>query len=367
MRIAFYAPLKPPGHPVPSGDRAVARLLIKALSLAGHEVTLASDLRSYSATPDAARLDALRGEAAAIRATLIAGYRKAGRPDLWFTYHPYYKAPDLIGPDIAARLAIPYVTAEASHAPKRGQDGWAPWQQAIEPGLRQAALHFCPTPRDGAGLAALLGDAARLVMLPPFLDAVALPPPPPRAETGEVLLVAVAMMRSGNKRESYLFLAEALAGLETLPWRLEIVGEGPARAEIAAAFAPFGDRVRLRGQLTAPDLQRLLDEVALFVWPAVREAYGMSFLDAAAAGLPALATRDGGVPAVVEDGRTGLLTPPGDVAAFRAALARLIREPALRRQLGAEALVFARGERTLAGAAGILDAALRPLVRGAAA
>jgi glycosyltransferase involved in cell wall biosynthesis len=205
-------------------------------------------------------------------------------------------------------------------------------------------------------------------MLPPFLDASTLPPPAMRTQAEEVVLVAVAMMRSGNKRESYLLLAEALRGLEALPWRLEIVGDGPARTEIATAFAPFGAaRVRLRGQLAEPDLQQLLAGADLFVWPAVREAYGMSFLDAAAAGLPALATRDGGVPAVVEHGRTGLLTPPGDVAAFRAALARLIREPALRLGLGAAALVFARQERTLAGAARILDTELRALARGAAA
>ena len=47
MRIAFYAPLKPPDHPVPSGDRRIARLLLEALRRAGHEVALASRLRSY--------------------------------------------------------------------------------------------------------------------------------------------------------------------------------------------------------------------------------------------------------------------------------------------------------------------------------
>ena len=49
MRIAFYAPLKPPDHPVTSGDRAMARALIAALKLAGHEVTIASRFRSRDA------------------------------------------------------------------------------------------------------------------------------------------------------------------------------------------------------------------------------------------------------------------------------------------------------------------------------
>ncbi|WP_035670480.1 hypothetical protein [Azospirillum brasilense] len=47
MRIAFYAPLKSPTHPVPSGDRRMARLLMAALERAGHAVTLASTLRSW--------------------------------------------------------------------------------------------------------------------------------------------------------------------------------------------------------------------------------------------------------------------------------------------------------------------------------
>ncbi|MBL8703575.1 MAG: glycosyl transferase, partial [Rhodospirillales bacterium] len=47
MRIAFYAPLKPPGHPHPSGDRRMARLLVQALRLGGHTVMLASSFRAY--------------------------------------------------------------------------------------------------------------------------------------------------------------------------------------------------------------------------------------------------------------------------------------------------------------------------------
>ena len=50
MQIAFYAPLKPPDHPVPSGDRRVAQLLWQALQMGGHEPVLASRFRSRDAT-----------------------------------------------------------------------------------------------------------------------------------------------------------------------------------------------------------------------------------------------------------------------------------------------------------------------------
>ncbi len=50
MRIAFYAPLKSPAHPVPSGDRRIARALLQALALGGHETMLVSSFRSFDAT-----------------------------------------------------------------------------------------------------------------------------------------------------------------------------------------------------------------------------------------------------------------------------------------------------------------------------
>ena len=66
MRVAFYAPLKPPDHPTPSGDRRMARLLMEALRAGGHVPVLASRFRSRYAT--GARVQAIkaRGEALAI-------------------------------------------------------------------------------------------------------------------------------------------------------------------------------------------------------------------------------------------------------------------------------------------------------------
>ena len=55
MRIAFYAPLKPPGHPTPSGDRRIARLFLEALRRAGHQPFVASRLRSFDSHGDARR------------------------------------------------------------------------------------------------------------------------------------------------------------------------------------------------------------------------------------------------------------------------------------------------------------------------
>ncbi len=56
----------------------------------------------------------------------------------------------------------------------------------------------------------------------------------------------------------------------------------------------------------------------LFVWPAINEAFGMALLEAQACGTPVIAGASGGVPAIIADGETGWLSPPGDVAAFAA-------------------------------------------------
>src|SRR5205809_342668 len=107
MRIAFYAPLISPTHAVPSCDRCVGRLLIDALERAGHEVELASTLRTYEAAGGTARQSGLRDQSAAIASGLLARWNGAGRderPDIWFTYHVYHKAPNWLGPAISAQL-----------------------------------------------------------------------------------------------------------------------------------------------------------------------------------------------------------------------------------------------------------------------
>ena len=57
-------------------------------------------------------------------------WRRRRKPDLWFCYHPYYKAPDLIGPKLASSFNLPYVTAEASYSRRRDETGWAELQSA---------------------------------------------------------------------------------------------------------------------------------------------------------------------------------------------------------------------------------------------
>lgn len=360
MRIAFYAPLKPPDHAVPSGDRRVARLLLDALRLAGHRPFVASRLRSYDRDGDPLRQGRLRDIGAREAERLLRRWRgaPAAAPELWLTYHLYYKAPDWLGSKVSAALGIPYAVAEASCAPKRAGGPWEIGHRAVEQALRRADLVLGLNPADRECVLPLLRDARRWVALSPFLDARGYPARPARTSSAPPRLIAVAMMRPGDKLASYRLLGAALGRLLDLDWSLDIVGDGDAREAVEDALAPLGRRIRYRGALDEAGIAAALAEADLFVWPAINEAFGMALLEAQASGLPVVAGASGGVHQIVADGETGLLVPPGDAAAFAAAVRHLIVDRDARAAMGAAARSKVARDHHLTAAAARLAAAI---------
>ncbi|TRC80599.1 glycosyltransferase family 4 protein [Mesorhizobium sp. WSM4310] len=348
MRIAFYAPLKSPNHPVVSGDRQMARMLVKALEHGGHSVELASELRFYIRQPEQKGFDALKIEAREEVARLAKLWDR-GKPDLWFSYHPYYKAPDLIGPELASAFGVPYVTAEASYSRRRNAGVWADAQALVARAVEQAALNICFTQRDRRGLTDAIPDAA-LGMLPPFIDTSVFRETPARG--CPTRLVTIAMMRPGDKAESYRMLAQALGSIGHLPWTMSVVGDGPARDEVKAQFAGLpADRIEWLGAIEPAAVPDVLSSGGIYVWPGYGEAYGIAYLEAQAAGLPVVAQDVAGVPEVVREGQTGFLTPPGDVAAFASAIERLLARNDERTIMSVKARRFILEERSLGAAA----------------
>ena len=370
MRIAFYAPLKAPDHPTASGDRLIAGLLVRALEQAGHEVETASRLRTFDGAGDRRRQLRLARAAKVQAGEMLRRWFGSSRaPGCWFTYHLYHKAPDWIGPRVSARLGIPYLVAEASHAPKQARGGWRHGHRAVAAALVRADRLIALNPDDVPGLERLLGKRAPIVRLAPFLDVRASAPPGSRArrrariarlacaDPSAPLLACVAMMRSGRKAESFRLLARALERIAHVPWHLLVVGGGPARVEVEAGFARLraAGRVTFLGARSPPALHGIAGACDLFVWPALGEPLGMAMLEAQALGVPVIAGDTRGVSTVIAHGEGGWLVPEGDAAAFADAVVRALADPVALAVAGAVARDRVRSEHGLETAARRLD------------
>jgi glycosyltransferase involved in cell wall biosynthesis len=379
LRIAFYAPMKAPDHPRSSGDRTMARLLMTALSMSGHAAEPVCRLSSFDGVGDAARQQRIGAVGDKLAERLVRRWRRgppAERPDLWFTYHLYHKAPDWLGPRVTLALDIPYVVAEASHAGKQAQGPWALAHAAAADAISRADLIVGLNAADTDGVRPLLADPARLLALRPFVDtrpyveASAARDARRRSScerhgiaAGEPILLTVAMMRAGDKLASYRLMGEALGSLRGRRWRLLIAGDGPAHADVRQALASFADRIVWLGHVDEAEMPRVYASADLYVWPAIGEAWGMTLLEAQAAGLPVVAGRNGGIPDIVADGETGILAPVADARAFALAVAALLDDATRRRAMGDVAQVRMLARHDIAIASRTMDAALQRLIR----
>jgi glycosyltransferase involved in cell wall biosynthesis len=129
---------------------------------------------------------------------------------------------------------------------------------------------------------------------------------------------------------------------------LVLLGDGPERAQLRALADRLGGRVLFRGPVGPAERDRWLAAADLLALPSVVLADGrtdsapLALLEAMAAGLPVVATRAGGNAELVTDGRSGLLVPPGDPAALRHAITRLLEDAEYRGQLALGAQHAAR-------------------------
>lgn len=290
-KIAFYAALKSPYHPVASGERTIALNLMSALKQPDCAVELVSEFRPLDKAGDADVQAAFIAEANEIAAVLIA----KGGWDAWVSYHSYYKAPDLLGPVVSKALGIPYLSIEATRASKRLGGPWDAFERRAALACDTADVLFHFTARDAVALWREMQPDQMLVALPPFLDREGLPD---RAQPEGATILIAGMMRAGDKLASYEIAAEALSCLDG-EWQVEIAGDGAAREKVENLMAPFGEKVRFLGALDAAGMAAAYGRARAFLWPGVNEAFGMVYLEAQAFGVPVLAQDRLGVNEVV--------------------------------------------------------------------
>ncbi len=365
-KIAFYAPLKSPNDPHPSGDREIARLLMRALSKAGFDVSLASEVKSYQkrADPDlySRRHDEVEAEKARIHERWMQNPRL--RPDLWFTYHPYCKSPDWLGPHLSKEFGIPYATAEAARTAQDSDEAWENGRLATQAAVKAAAINFVLKESDWTYLDSFLPDMRTARRLAPFLDLSVQPDvahqAPPLFANDDPMLMTAGMMRPGKKLQCYESLAASLKAIGHDRWNLVVAGDGPERdtiADLLSFIAP--ERLKLLGNVEHGMMFGLMDRSDVFFWPGIREPIGMVYLEAQSRGVPVVALDNAGVPSVVDNGKTGLLAI--DKQDMAAALRRLLADPSLRRSLGGAAAAYVRARHDVAAAAATLDKAIKEL------
>jgi len=331
----------------------MARAFMGLLRGLGHDVTTACHLRTFDRDGDAHRQQRLQSMGRRAADILLRQYARSPerRPDLWFTYHAYHKAPDLLGAAIAHASAIPYVVAEASIAGKQADGPSARGHAQTVHAVSEATAVLAMTRQDEEGLAPFV-PPHRLHHFPPFVSLDERPADrgPARRElardfgldAGSAWMITVAMMRDDVKKTSYRLLARSLQQVRRRNWHLLVAGDGIARETIERAFAPVRSRVTFLGELPRPALSHLHAAADFMVWPALREAYGMALLEAQAAGLPVVACSDGGVVDIVRHGTTGLLVDRPAARPLAAAVDRLIADVGLRATMARNAAQIAR-------------------------
>ncbi len=305
----------------PTGGYRYDRRIALALRAAGWKIARCTLGASFP-WPDAAALaDAERQVAALADGTLAVadGLAFGAMPDLvhrhaarlrWVAllHHPLYLETGL---DAAARAKLLAQERRALQA------------------ARRVIVTSAATARD---LAPLAVPAERIAVVEPGTD----PAPPARgngrAAPGAVRLLCVAAL---VPRKGHSVLLQALAGLREFDWTLNCVGSphrDPATAaELHRASANLGlaHRVHWHGELDDDALAGHYAAADLFVLASHHEGYGMVIAEALAHGLPVVATTAGALAQTLPPA-AGLQVPPGDVAALRAALARLIGDAGLR-------------------------------------
>jgi glycosyltransferase involved in cell wall biosynthesis len=137
------------------------------------------------------------------------------------------------------------------------------------------------------------------------------------------------------ERKGHHILLEALRNMpERERLRVLVFGKGPQREVLERLVREMGLEEIVRFTGFRDDLPRWMGALDILVHPALMEGMGISLLQASAAKVPIVASDVGGIPEAVRNGENGILVPPNDAVALRAAIRKLVQNPDLRKQLG---------------------------------
>src|SRR5262249_14360780 len=179
----------------------------------------------------------------------------------------------------------------------------------------------------------------KVTIIPNGLDAANVVAGPPRTRLRTIVMVANLRAEKGHD----VLLDAAADVLRRVPdVHFDLVGAGPELDSLRARARARGGDHAVTSAGHCDDVAARLAAADVFVLPSRSEAFPNAVLEAMAAGLPIVASAVGGILELIDDGRTGVLVPPGDPGALADALCRLIGDPPHGARLGDAARVDAR-------------------------
>jgi colanic acid/amylovoran biosynthesis glycosyltransferase len=177
-------------------------------------------------------------------------------------------------------------------------------------------------------------DASKYVVARLGVDPELFQPAAFRPAPDPFTILCVGRLITGKGQRDLVAAIHALRA-KGLPVVLRLVGAGPDRAALEGLIARLnlGAAVTLEGGVNQDRIRAYYESADLFALPSYAEGLPVVLMEAMAMGIACVSTRINGIPELIEDGVSGLLVAPSDVAALEAALDRLIGDTAMRQRL----------------------------------
>jgi N-acetyl-alpha-D-glucosaminyl L-malate synthase BshA len=254
--------------------------------------------------------------------------------------HLHYAIPHAVSAQLARGLlgvAAPKLvtTLHGTDVLTFGED--AAFSTVVKAAVAQSDVVTTPSKFLAAEAAKAFGVEAKVV--PNFVDTKAFHPSPAASRhpvpLGAGKITHASNFRSVKRVEDVVRVFAKVR--EATPCTLALIGHGPETAAVERLVAELKltPHVKMLGDVA--DVVPVLQQSAVFMLPSQTESFGLAALEALSCGVPVVASRAGGLPEVIADGETGLLFPPGDIAAMAAGVTRLLTDSAFHSKLSAEA------------------------------
>lgn len=339
--------------PLGGGASPVTRALCEHLAAAGHEVDVVT--MGYQRLPrvemsgrvrvirvPARRRSLVRAETPEMLSYVLAALPPALALTRRWRYdvvHAHFIVPTGILAAAVRRVSgLPLViTAHGSDIPGYNPDRFTRGHRLIAPAWRMVARSADVIVSPSHYLRTLI---QRVCDLPVEVIPYGFDPPPPRrskqnAEPVEARKRRILFASRLFPRKGAHYLLEALAGLPLDGWDVTVAGDGPMLGALQQQAQRLGVPVDWRGFIKGEPLEELYATSAIFVFPSTNDNFPVVLLEALAGGCAVITANVSGMPEVVGD--AGILVPPQDAPALRAAIQRLMNDDDLRADLSARA------------------------------